>query len=91
MLNERRKLLVVPLGTALWTYDVRDCRRPRLVGTFDFGLPPGDTLKSLPRGHDGTHSRSSRTGARGSNRSPVMIAGLAGPVHGEPLSIRMVR
>lgn len=53
--SESRGLLVVPLGTALWAYDVRDCRRPRLLGSFDFGLPP-DPLKQLPRGDDGIHS-----------------------------------
>jgi hypothetical protein len=54
--NDKRRLLVVPLGTGLWVYDVRDCRKPRLLGTFDFGLPPGDVLKNLPRGDDGIHS-----------------------------------
>lgn len=54
--SERRGLLVVPLGTGLWAYDVRDCRRPRLLGSYDFGLPPGDVLKNLPRGDDGIHS-----------------------------------
>ena len=53
--SERRGLLVVPLGTGLWAYDVRDCRRPRLLGSYDFGLPP-DPLKRLPRGDDGIHS-----------------------------------
>ncbi len=54
--SEKRGILVIPLGTGLWAYDVRDCRRPRLLGTFDFGLPPGDVLKNLPRGDDGIHS-----------------------------------
>lgn len=53
--NERRGLLVVPLGTGIWTYDVRDCRRPRLLGSLDFGLPP-DPVKSLPWFDDGIHS-----------------------------------
>lgn len=54
--NEKRQLLVVPLGTGLWVYDVRQCRSPKLIGSFDFGLPPGDVLKNLPRGDDGIHS-----------------------------------
>jgi hypothetical protein len=54
--NDRRALLLVPLGTELYAYDVHDCRHPRLLGSYDQGLPPGDTLKSLPRGDDGIHS-----------------------------------
>jgi hypothetical protein len=54
--SQRRGLLVVPLGTSVWAYDVHDCRRPRLLGSFDFGLPPNDVLKDLPRGDDGIHS-----------------------------------
>ncbi|HUR13324.1 MAG TPA: hypothetical protein VM097_02395 [Mycobacteriales bacterium] len=54
--SEQRGILAVPLGTALWVYDVRRCLTPRLLGTFDFGLPPGDVLKNLPRGDDGIHS-----------------------------------
>ena len=54
--SDQRGLLLVPLGTGVWAYDVRDCRRPRLLGSFDFGLPPGDVLKNLPRGDDGIHS-----------------------------------
>jgi hypothetical protein len=54
--SDLRGLLLVPLGTAVWAYDVHDCRRPRLLGSFDFGLPPGDVLKNLPRGDDGIHS-----------------------------------
>jgi hypothetical protein len=56
MVNDKRALLVVPLGTGLWVYDVRACRAPKLLGSFDFGLPPGDLLKNLPRGDDGIHS-----------------------------------
>jgi hypothetical protein len=54
--SAQRGILAVPLGTALWVYDVRRCLTPRLLGTFDFGLPPGDVLKNLPRGDDGIHS-----------------------------------
>jgi hypothetical protein len=54
--SRQRGLLMVPLGTGLWAYDVHDCTRPRLLGHFDFGLPPGDVLKNLPHGDDGIHS-----------------------------------
>ncbi|MCU1600693.1 MAG: hypothetical protein JWO22_1402 [Frankiales bacterium] len=54
--SDQRGLLMVPLGTGLWAYDVHDCTKPRLVGHFDFGLPPGDALKDLPHGDDGIHS-----------------------------------
>lgn len=53
--SERRGLLVVPLGTGVWTYDVRDCRSPKLLGALDFGLPP-DPVKQLPGFDDGIHS-----------------------------------
>ena len=54
--SDRRGLLLVPLGTGVWAYDVRTCTRPKLLGHFDFGLPPNDLLKNLPRGDDGIHS-----------------------------------
>lgn len=54
--SERRALLAVPAGTTLTTYDVRDCTRPRPLGHVDLGLPPGDTVKSLPGFDDGIHS-----------------------------------
>ena len=54
--SDRRGLLVVPLGTGIWVYDVsRDCRRPRLLGSLDFGLPD-DVVKQQPGFDDGIHS-----------------------------------
>lgn len=53
--NESRKLLIVPLGTTLTTYDVSSCTQPRRLSFYDFGLPP-DPIKNLPRFDDGIHS-----------------------------------
>jgi hypothetical protein len=53
--NPQRGILVVPIGTSITTYDVRDCTRPKKLSHYDFGLPP-DVLKSLPEGDFGIHS-----------------------------------
>ena len=54
--NERRGILVVPVGTMLSIYDIRrDCSAPRLVSSFEFDLPD-DTVKRLPGFDDGIHS-----------------------------------
>ncbi len=53
--NAKRGLLLVPIGQTVTVYDIRDCRRPKLLSAFDFGYPP-DPLKSRAELTFGTHS-----------------------------------
>lgn len=54
--SEQRRLLAVPVGNGLWAYDVRDCRRPRLVGSLQFEGPSDPLKHDLPMGDFGIHS-----------------------------------
>jgi len=54
--SEQRRLLAVPVGNGLWAYDVRDCRSPRLVGSFRFDSPSDPVKHDLPMGDFGIHS-----------------------------------
>jgi hypothetical protein len=45
--NARRGILIVPIGTMISVYDVRNnCRAPRHLSDYDFGYPPTPDKKS---------------------------------------------